>query len=262
MKKYIIYKITNLVNGKIYIGSTRQRLSKRWCGHKYDAKYVTHGGLLYKAMNKYGFSNFKIEEIFNVFDVNNLELIEKEFIITYRSNDDKFGYNIHDPVVGNGEILSIVNKREWQIPEKRKRRIENMIKKSKYRNKAIVSVNVESGLVTHYESIHQAMRSGFAASSICNSLKRACLTGQKHVWFYFDNHTDEYYKTKTEILIGGFKREFCTPLKKIDLKTGEERIYDDIYKIQEDGYSIKEILRGMRKGYKKIKGCEWSFAPL
>lgn len=53
-----LYKITNLVNSKIYIGSTRQKISKRWAGHISKSScclYLKH------SINKYGKENFKIE---------------------------------------------------------------------------------------------------------------------------------------------------------------------------------------------------------
>ena len=61
-----IYKITNLVNGKVYIGQTSKTLEERWYRHKRDAfrenrecyKYP-----LYQAFRKYGIDNFKFEEI-------------------------------------------------------------------------------------------------------------------------------------------------------------------------------------------------------
>lgn len=259
MKKYIIYKITNLVNDKIYIGSTRVKLSKRWGNHRFDAKRRTNHGTLYKAMNKYGLSNFVIEEIFNVFNCKELELCEKVFISIYQSNNPLYGYNIHDPIIGNSELLSIMNKECWKDPIKRDKRITSITKSSEYRAKPIVAVHVESGVVKHFKSIHEAIRDGFSASSICNSLKRKCLTGQKNIWFYFDDHTDDYYKNKSIELLGRFKQEFNKPLKSIDLSTNTEKIYKNIYEIKEDGFSVKVISRALRKGYKHSCGKIWTF---
>ena len=64
-----IYKITNSINNKIYIGQTRNPIKYRWQHHlwkglhpeKPDTDYP-----LYRAMRKYGIENFHIEEIENI----------------------------------------------------------------------------------------------------------------------------------------------------------------------------------------------------
>ena len=38
-KNYFIYKITNNINGKVYIGRTTQTIQKRWFVHQCHAKY-------------------------------------------------------------------------------------------------------------------------------------------------------------------------------------------------------------------------------
>ena len=55
-----IYKITNKVNNKVYIGQTSRSLEIRWREHKSRAGcyYTSH---LYSAMNKYGVDNFIFE---------------------------------------------------------------------------------------------------------------------------------------------------------------------------------------------------------
>lgn len=64
----IIYKITNLINGKFYIGK-QTRIRK-------NDKYLGSGTLIIKAVNKYGRKNFK-KEILEVCN-NNAELNNKE----------------------------------------------------------------------------------------------------------------------------------------------------------------------------------------
>ena len=55
----IIYKITNLINNKIYIGLTTCSLKERWNNHRHCAKSDPRH--LYCSMRKYGIENFKIE---------------------------------------------------------------------------------------------------------------------------------------------------------------------------------------------------------
>ena len=50
----IIYKITNNINNKVYIGLTTCSLEYRWSRHLTEAKNVNNKKHLYKAMRKYG----------------------------------------------------------------------------------------------------------------------------------------------------------------------------------------------------------------
>ena len=90
-----IYKITNLINNKVYIGQTRQDIHKRFIQHCSCANRThPYKSKLHEAIRKYGKDNFNIECI----DIaNNLdELNEKEifWIKYYNSLDINFGYNI------------------------------------------------------------------------------------------------------------------------------------------------------------------------
>lgn len=56
-----IYKITNKVNNKIYVGKTATTIANRWL-HHLDA-YKNFDWHLYRAMRKYGIDQFLIEQI-------------------------------------------------------------------------------------------------------------------------------------------------------------------------------------------------------
>lgn len=59
-----IYKITNTINGKVYIGQTIKNPKERFREHKYCATHKNlRRGYLYKAMAKYGCDNFTIEVV-------------------------------------------------------------------------------------------------------------------------------------------------------------------------------------------------------
>lgn len=98
--KGIIYKITNKVNGKIYIGITTKTLEKRRqqhirCNHKIR-KYVIH-----KAINKYGVDNFLFETIGNF--NGNEDACEKE--VKYISSYNSFIPNGYNMTLGGEGVL-------------------------------------------------------------------------------------------------------------------------------------------------------------
>jgi group I intron endonuclease len=59
-----IYRIVNLVNGKIYVGSAAREFAHRWRRHKHDLKKAIHANKkLQNAWNKYGEAAFNFEVI-------------------------------------------------------------------------------------------------------------------------------------------------------------------------------------------------------
>lgn len=86
-----IYKITNTINNKIYIGRTVKTVQKRFTQHKNNSnKEYFSQIVLYKAFNKYGIENFKCEEIEKVSN-DKLDEREKYWIEYYDSYFN--GYN-------------------------------------------------------------------------------------------------------------------------------------------------------------------------
>ena len=84
-----IYKITNDINDKIYIGKTEYSIEKRFKEHCQDSKRAhCEKRPLYDAMNKYGIEHFHIEPIE---ETNEPEEREKYWIQYYGSF--KYGYN-------------------------------------------------------------------------------------------------------------------------------------------------------------------------
>lgn len=92
----IIYKITNKINKKTYIGQTWQTMKLRFLQHSYSNDSIK----LYNAIKKYGLHNFTIEciTIANTQEIANI--LEIQFIAKYQSNIRHIGYNISNG--GNG----------------------------------------------------------------------------------------------------------------------------------------------------------------
>lgn len=81
-----IYKVTNTLNGKIYIGQT----------HHDNNKYFGSGNLILQALEKYGTHNFSKEYIDEACNQRELDEKEKFWIKELQSQDKKIGYNIAD----------------------------------------------------------------------------------------------------------------------------------------------------------------------
>lgn len=88
-----IYKITNIVNGKFYIGSSID-IKNRWHGHKYDLRKNIHcNDHLQSAWIKYGEENFKFEIVVEIKDIDMILPIEQLYIEMSKCYITEIGYN-------------------------------------------------------------------------------------------------------------------------------------------------------------------------
>lgn len=85
----LLYKIQNLVNGKVYIGQTMQPLSHRKAEHLSRLRANKRQHKLYQAMRKYGEENFSFKQIASV--IGDMDQAEIDMIAQYNSYNR--GYN-------------------------------------------------------------------------------------------------------------------------------------------------------------------------
>lgn len=85
-----IYKITNKINNKSYIGQSIH-IERRWSEHLQGSRYNPHS-VLHLAMKKYGEENF-IFEILELCDEKDLNVKEEKYIIQYNTLVP-MGYNV------------------------------------------------------------------------------------------------------------------------------------------------------------------------
>jgi len=89
----IIYKCTNIINNKCYIGQTINSLQERINGHRYqtrqDKRYAFHNALI-----KYGENNFEWEILCECTSKNELNDMEFHYIKQYHSHGTEYGYNM------------------------------------------------------------------------------------------------------------------------------------------------------------------------
>lgn len=121
-----IYKITNQINGKIYIGKTTLPIEKRLKRHFYLASKKINR-YLYDAINKYNKENFIIE-LLEECEYNLANEREIYYINFYNSTNKEMGYNM--TIGGDGgrmpeESLKkmILKKTGMKLSEEHKRKI-------------------------------------------------------------------------------------------------------------------------------------------
>lgn len=99
-----IYKITNQINGKVYIGQSIN-IERRWRRHKSDVENRDYP--IYRAIRKYGLENFYFEIVEETL-VSELNEKERYWISFYGSAFSEKGYNL--TLGGNsssGNIISL-----------------------------------------------------------------------------------------------------------------------------------------------------------
>ena len=98
----IIYCITNLVNGKKYVGQTVQTLHGRWSHHVSDARR-NNRSCIQRAICKYGPTAFRIEIVANCSSYAEMDEHERAIIASMGTCDRNRGYNLTDGGEGKGK---------------------------------------------------------------------------------------------------------------------------------------------------------------
>ena len=88
---WFVYKHINKINGKIYIGITREKKPENRWRNGLGYKHSSH---LWSAIQKYGWNNFDHEVIASGLTEQEACCMEIDLIKKYKSNNNQFGYNI------------------------------------------------------------------------------------------------------------------------------------------------------------------------
>lgn len=94
---FYVYKITNKINGKFYIGKRKSR-------NPPEDSYMGSGKLILAAIKKYGAENFQ-KEILEIFDTNDQAAEFEKKLVTRELIESGKSYNLHEG--GHGGFLHI-----------------------------------------------------------------------------------------------------------------------------------------------------------
>jgi hypothetical protein len=166
-----IYKITNLINNKIYIGKDTTS----------DPNYFGSGLLINRAIQKYGKENFIKEIIDETKDYEELSEKEIYWIERYNATDKKIGYNISKggnggDTLSNHPDLDLIKHKISQNSPKRGKTYEEAfgLEKSQIYKENLSKSNKKYGLGKTYEELYGLDRA--------NELKKLIALSSKNNW--------------------------------------------------------------------------------
>ena len=269
-----IYKITNKINLKIYIGQISNSIQTRFSQHIYDSNHSNCSGynyLLHKAIRKYGKDNFILEEIEKV-DDNFLQEREIYWIKHFNCCIPN-GYNMTQggegcPIYNRNEIcqkwdngLSTkeIKKQYGMCDTTLKNILKNYSAYSKEEDlhrqgliKRVYQYNSNGTLITIHNSINEAAESVHVDRSIISR----CCSGEKKsskgfIWSFspitFTNKKIKNYKLRKVI--------------KMDMNNNILEVYDNLSVAgramnKKNTSYIKECCLGQRDS---MSGFKWKF---
>lgn len=205
-----VYKITNKINNKLYIGSAagKRGIIDRWYQHRSALKNNRHTNqLLQYAFNKYGIDNFIYEIIETCEPIKCLER-EQYYLDVHKSYDRNIGYNlchkagntlgrkhseqtkikiaknrIYKSPANKGKKVSEIGRQVMSDAQKKSSKCrENLRILNKSKRKPVIGINIKTGEVIKLE--YAGADSRFIDSGIVASCKGRFTSYKGYKWSY------------------------------------------------------------------------------
>lgn len=257
----IIYKIENLINGKVYIGQTtmdngfndrynyrgkKDSIERVYNYHRtlYEANNPSCNKHLLHSIKKYGVDKFAVVTIFDVaFSKNELDIKEECWISSYDSH--KHGYNQNDGGNGNKGHKAL---KGGNVP--------NSVK--------VIQLTLKGEYIRTWECISDASRElKILISGIC-----ACCLGYSksykgYIWKYEYDY-DNYLKNDIKIkYVNNTIESSCSKVVQLDLKGKFINEFNSIKEasnyIEGDNSANSAISACCNKASKSSRGYQWYF---
>lgn len=211
----IVYKITCLVNGKVYVGQTSETMERRFKRHMGYQKYE-HDTKFYRAILKYGTDNFVIEQIDAAETQEELDDKEMYWINYYDSVNN--GYNTrsskgkcggdtltHHP---NREVIS-QKIRESKLGDRNPMRINGGLRGDKNgmfgkhgkdapSSRECVAISIDGADVKYFDTLADLQKYFNVTTLGMVSMRCRGRTKSPYKGYYF-KYRDDYEKSQTTI---------------------------------------------------------------
>lgn len=229
---WCIYKHTNKINGKVYIGQTCQDVNSRWGrnGQNYDPSYKFG-----KAIQKYGWNNFTHEiiedniptqELANQKEIYYIELYQSYYfgynmtkggggIINDAQNIGVYQIDINKNIVAHYKSIIDASKATNLLPQNIGACLTNkqitaggfywlsdtidtnniILPKSKYK-RDVISIEPNSNKISYYSCVQQASKeTNTSYSGILLCCNKQAIMANNRYWVYLDEYDDNWEPT-------------------------------------------------------------------
>lgn len=238
-----IYRIKNLINGKMYIGQTSKLyVNDRWAQHRCSAR-AGKSGYLYNAIRKYGEENFEFKVLLHNIPIDKLDFYEQLWIKKFNTRNPN-GYNLTDGGEGTRGLVP------WDKGIKRsKEDVEKM--------KAHFTPEVREKMRQRMSGENNPM---YGRRGELNPLFGNRRYGEDNP-FYGKHHTKE-----TKTILSEYKSRVKQKVAMLDINTEEiikifnsyseasKYLRDNTEYIRADDSAISKCARGI---YKYVYGHKW-----
>lgn len=245
-----VYIIKNVINGKVYIGSSNN-ISNRWHLHKKTLnEHKHHNCHLQNAWDKYGEENFNFDILEIVSDINKLIEREQLWMDKYEAYNVQKGYNIN-PTAGSqlGRKLSDESKLK-------------MIKSNRLR-KPIVQLDTKGNFINEFPSIMNTMKEIKISSTSINKSIKNKIFFKGYAFVYKNDYESGEFKNQFNFLqkndYESIKKDSVSSNKIIG-SIGSNRIISSKTKFQElvsiSSEKVKQNYKILKLSFLNYQDCE------
>lgn len=280
----IIYKATNIINGKVYIGQTTNTINRRRTEHYYNAMNGDSNQVFYRAIRKYGKDSFSWE-IIDKADTKK-ELCEKEiywieYYNSYIGKKDCNGYNMSiGGETNKGAILSKETRRKMSVSragkgnamygrkmtDAQKERLRKIAtSENNPTNKPVIKLSLDGKILDRYHSCAESARAiGGDTSHIASCCRGERLVGYGYLWLYEDDYDEGLVKERIKILNKSKKNLNISKRKKVVQLSLDGKFIKSFNSISDaemevTGKIVCAIGRCCRGKAKTYKGFKWMY---